>query len=324
MSAGSRWWSRWGSRWWSRWVALLDRREPATSLAICRIVIGIAVCSHLLWMLWLGVDQLAWTDLASGGMRALEPGWLGHVGGLTPFNIRALTLLTAAAAALMAIGATTTWIVPIVWIGWRTLADLNSHAGGAYDELIKNILLILMVSGCGRALSVDAWRGKTGLVPAWPRYVLSFQLALMYWSCGMQKVSAGWVPGGSADALWYILQQPTWQRIRMEWLAPAYPLTQAATLGTWLFEQSAPLLIVAAWFRDTRTRGGWLRATFNRLDLRSWVLVAGVGMHVGIEATMEVGAFSLASLSLYACFYHPDEWRALGDRLARLRAPPPA
>jgi hypothetical protein len=147
--------------------------------------------------------------------------------------------------------------------------------------------------------------------------MLVFQLALMYWSTGMQKVSSGWVPGGKADALWYILQQPTWQRMPMEWAAPLFPLTQVATLGTWTFEQTAPLLLLAAFYRNTRTRGGRLRALANRIDLRTKYLLVGIAMHIGIEVSMEVGAFSLASLSLYFCCYHPDEWRALGRRLFR-------
>jgi hypothetical protein len=301
---------------WSRWVALLDRREAATSLALCRIAVGLIVAGHLGRMAWLGADRLVWADASFGGLRSLDPGWLSHFGGLTPENVRALVLTTIVAALCFAAGAGTRAAAFVTWVGFRTLADLNNQSGGAYDELLKNILLVLLFSGCGQALSVDRLlrRGPAPQIPAWPRYVLMFQLPLMYWSTGMQKVSSGWVPGGPSDALWYILQQPTWQRENMEWLAPAYPLTQVATLGTWLFEQSAPLLLLAGWFRHTRTRGGLLRRTFNRLDFRALYLFVGLSMHFGIEATMEVGAFSAASVSLYFCWFHPDEWAAVARR----------
>jgi hypothetical protein len=307
---------------WRRWVALLDHREPATALALCRIAVGLIVALHLGRMLLLDADRLVWADASFGGLRTLEPGWLAHLGGLTAQNIRALTALTTFAGLTFAIGLYTRLSGIVLWLGFRTLADLNGHSGGAYDELLKNELLLLVVSGCGATLSLDAWRsGATHdhTAPAWPRYVLVFQLALMYWSTGMQKVSDGWVPGGSADALWYILQQPTWQRMPMTWVAPAYPLTQVATLGTWLFEQGAPILLLAFWFRRTRTRAGRLRALFNRLDVRALYLFTGIAMHVGIEATMEVGAFSAASLALYLCCFHPDEWAALGRRLGLVR-----
>ncbi|MDP2317425.1 MAG: HTTM domain-containing protein [Pseudomonadota bacterium] len=310
---------------WRRWVAFLDRREAATSLALARIVLGATIASHLAYMAWVGGDLLVWADAAYGGLRTLEPGWLAHVGGLTPENVRGLLLVTTFAAVAFTLGVSTRVAAFVTWVGFRTLADLNSHAGGAYDELAKNILLLLLVSGCGRALSFDAWwaarKARAGgapfdpLVPAWPRYVLIFQLVLMYWATGMQKVSSGWVPGGSADALWYILQQPTWQRREMTWLAPLFPLTQLATLGTWFFEQGAPLLLLAFWFRHTRTRPGRLRAVFNRLDVRSLYLLVGLGMHAGIEATMDVGAFSWATMAIYVACFHPDEWTRLGKRL---------
>ncbi len=315
---------------WRRWVALLGHREPATALALCRIAVGLILTAHLGRMIGLDADRLVWADAEHGGLRSLEPGWLAHLGGLTPQTIRLVTATTTAAALAFALGLFTRASGLVAWVGFRTLADLNGHSGGAYDELLKNELLVLLLSGCGATLSLDAWRAGPGhdrTAPAWPRYVLVFQLALMYWSTGMQKVSDGWVPGGSADALWYILQQPTWQRAEMTWVAPLFPLTQVATLGTWLFEQGAPILLLAFWFRRTRTRPGRARALFNRLDVRTLYLLVGVAMHAGIEATMEVGAFSLASLALYLCCYHPDEWAALARRLglARLATPrPPA
>lgn len=320
---------------WRRWVALLDHREPATSLALARIVLGLSLVGHLGHLLWVDGDLLVWTDATHGGLRTLDPGWLAWFGGLTPDNVRGLVILTTLAASAFTLGIYTRVTTLVTWIGFRTLADLNGHSGGAYDELAKNILLLLLVSGCGRALSIDAWLSHRAggsladrLAPAWPRYVLIFQLVLMYWATGMQKVSSGWVPGGSADALWYILQQPTWQRREMTWLAPLFPLTQVATVATWFFEQGSPLLLLAYWYRHTRTRGGWLRAAFNRLDVRAIYLLLGVGMHIGIEASMEVGVFCWATMAIYAACLHPDEWARLGRKLggwfARPEVSPPA
>ena len=47
-------------------------------------------------------------------------------------------------------------------------------------------------------------------------------------------------------------------------LAPWFRVTQLATLGTWLFELSGLLLLLAFWYRHTRDRPGRLRAFFNR------------------------------------------------------------
>lgn len=302
---------------WTAWVAFLDRREPATALAICRIFVGTIVGAHLAHSVLVDADQLVWVDSAYGGLRTLKAPWLlEQLGGLTPDVIRRFTLVSALLAFAFAAGVFTRVTGVLAWIGFRTLADLNNHSGGSYDELLKNEMFILLLSGAGGALSVDAWwRGTKANIPAWPRYVLLFQLVLMYWSTGLQKVSAGWVPGGKADALWYIFQQPTWHRMDMRWLAPFYPVTQVATLGTWFFEVGAPFLLLALWWRHTRTRGGWLRAQANRLDARALFLFWGFLMHLGIEATMEVGAFSFGSLALYVCAWHPDELSAFWRRL---------
>ena len=306
---------------WSRWVAILDRREPATALALCRILVAFAVLLHLSRLVHSGADLLVWVDADTTGVRHLPATWLGEA---TLANLRVLETLGIVGAVGMILGLFTRTSTLLTLVGYRTLADLNSQSGGSYDDLIKNILLVLVLSGCGRALSLDArGRGARDLVPAWPRYVLLGQLALMYWSTAMQKVSAGWIPGGPLDALWYILQQPTWHRADMTWLAPYFPLTQLATFSVWTFEQAAPLLLLALWFRDTRTRPGRLRALFNRVDYRAWFVVFDVGMHLGIEAVMEVGPFSAACLSLYACCFHPDEWARVSRPASARPATPP-
>ncbi len=133
--------------------------------------------------------------------------------------------------------------------------------------------------------------------------------AFVLWHALAMLVSSLPSPGGPADALWYILQQPTWQRFTMYWVAPFYPLTRIATLSTWVFEHLSPVLILAAWFRHTRTRPGRLRAQCNRMDVRLPFLLFGVLLHVGIEATMEVGAFTVFTLGVHAACFSGDEVR---------------
>jgi hypothetical protein len=295
---------------WRRWVALLDRREDAASLAICRIVAGSVVLHHLLVMAWTGVGMAVWVDKRFGGVRSLDPGLLSHVGGCTPLNVGLLLGIAIVASAFLTAGLFTRWAAVLTWFAFRTLSVTNDQAGGASDDLLINVLFLLMLSDSGGALSLDARRrGGPRDAPAWPRYLIVGQLALMYWMTALQKVSAGWIPGGPADALWYILQQPTWQRIDMRWAAPLYPLTQIATIVTWLFEQSAPLFLLAFWFRLTRERPGRVRAFFNRIDFRRCYLLLGFVLHLGIWSTMEVGPFLGAVLSCYACCVTPAEWR---------------
>ena len=140
---------------------------------------------------------------------------------------------------------------------------------------------------------------------------------LVYQMAGLYKLSAYWHPGGDLSALYTILSNPAWHRWNLGSLwVTLYPLTQLATLGTWLFETVGPTTLVAALYcRHTRSRPGRLRALLNRWRARDLFVVSGVGMHLGIMLLMAVGAFSALSLSLYPCFFHPDEIRGWLDRL---------
>lgn len=296
---------------WRSLVTLLDRREGGESLAVARVLAGGTLATHVATNLWSGAWRWTWVDERFGGLRDVQPGWLAYVGvDGSPETVLAFLVVLAAAGVAMAAGLFTRASALAAWVGYRALDGLNPSAGGSYDELLTNGFFLLVLSDCGAAWSVDAWRrGRARPVTAWPRWLLALQLVVMYESTAWQKVSSGWVPGGSLDALWYILQQPTWQRASMAWLAPAYPLTQAATLATWCIEHASPVLLLCAYWRATRGRGGWLRAQALRVDLRAWYLAVGMAMHLGVEMLMEVGPFLGGTMVLYAAWIAPDEWR---------------
>lgn len=289
---------------WSAWVALLERREDARSLAAVRILGGATAFWHL-WSTWSsGALAQIWVE---GEVGAVNPGWLAQVGGATARNVEALALVGMGAAALTAVGLFSRPAALLAWFCLRILVKLNGQAGGSMEELVLHTMLLLGLSGAGGAWSLDSrWRGRRDAA-SWPRWVMILQLVLMYTSTGLQKLSSSWVPGGPADALWYIYQQPQWSGFditRHPWI---FPFTQVGTTLTWLWEVGAPVLLLCYWARATRSRAGWLRAQLLRLDLRSLYVLYGLGFHLLVEATMHVGVFSMASLALYPAFFHPDE-----------------
>ncbi|MBS1153806.1 MAG: uncharacterized protein H6Q89_5504, partial [Myxococcaceae bacterium] len=189
---------------WTRWADLLDRREDATPLALARIVASVTVFLHLATMWLSGTAMGVWVAVKHGGIRESDLSWLEPFGGATPLNIHLLLALGLVSSALMAVGLFTRVTAVLTYLSFRVLTGLNCHAGGSSDDLLVNGLFLLMLSGCGGALSLDR-RGQPPLaVPVWPRYVLIGQLVLVYWTTGLQKVSAAWLPGGPLDALWYI------------------------------------------------------------------------------------------------------------------------
>lgn len=319
-------------RWWSAWVSLVDQREPGDALALLRIGVSAVTLWVLISLTAAGLVDVLWVDRAWGGYRALGDGtylirWLG---GPKPAVIHAVLGVTMAAAALLLLGFGGRLTAFVTLQGYMALHRLDSSASGSSDLLVTNGLWLLVLARSTATLSLDC-RLRTGRfrsdepVLAFPRYLAVLQLIAMYWSTGVQKLSVYWFPGGSYAALYYILQQPTWQRFSMSWAARVYPLTQVATAVTWLWEVSAPVLFFIYYFRNTRDRPGRLRAWMNRRDLRIPWAIVGLLLHLMILIAMDVGHFTLIALSFYACLWHPEELRAAGARvLGWLRRSRPA
>jgi hypothetical protein len=305
------------ARTWRRWTRLLETREAATSLALCRIVTGLTLI-HGLWRMTLsGAWRAVWVESAHGGVLPLSEPWFPWLAPGTPEETLRVMAVTACGAVLTTLGLFTRLGVFLAWLGARSLSTSIVIGPQTSDSVLFNLLFPLFFSGCGRSLSLDAWLfRKPREVLAWPRYLLIGQMTLMYWAAGVQKISSGWIPGGSMDAVWYILQWTHWLKrpIDMEALAPWYWLTQALTLGTWVLENSAPVLLLAFWFRHTRERPGKLRALFNRLDVRSIYVALALLMHLGIWATLEVGEFFGYCTAYVLCCYAPREWQQLFAR----------
>jgi len=302
---------------WQRWVERCMATESATTLALFRIAVGACVLLTIGSVVAAGLVQPLWIDRAYGGMRTLShPSWLvALLGGATPTVIWGLVTASLAGGMCLVAGVGGRPVALATALAVGNLVDVNGHAGGSYDELLANALWLVVLGPGDATLSLRV-RWSTGRwwpdaqVLAFPRWLGIWQLCLMYGTTGLQKVSAYWVPGGESSALYYILQQPTWQRFDMSWVAPLFPLTQVATTVTWLWEVTAFSWVLWVWYAATPERPGRLRALSNRLRLRTVYAVIGIGMHLVILATMEVGPFSPLSLAFYVLLAQPREWEA--------------
>lgn len=313
-------------RLWRRLVDFVSVREDATSLALCRIFVGLTVLGQLGHFVASGAAALALTHLDHGGLGTSH-GWLGPLGGATTTNVLALCGVVLLAATLVTVGLFTRPALVVLWLGYRAMSMLNVDAKGAYDSLLVDALFLLMLSGAGRALSLDARRAGSPSLPAarWPRLLLVVQLGFLYTGGAVMKASSGWVPGGDGSALWYILHQPMWARGDVDAL-PLWglPLTQLATTLVWCWELLGFVFVASVVLREATapaTRAGFVaKRVLDRLRFRELYLAFGVVMHLGIEVSMEVGAFTFATLALYAAALAPDEWRAVGARLRSIRS----
>lgn len=310
-------------RLWQRWLELLELREGGEALALFRLATALCVLAALVPLFPSGLVEVLWTDPSDGGYRAIRnaPWLIELLGGPTAPVVWSVfwATLTASLATALGLGGRVSALLTLQ--GFLALTRSNPDASSGSDQLIANALWLLVLSSSTATWSLDC-RLRSGRwssnrkVSAWPRYLVLLQLSVMYFSTGCTKLSAHWTPVGGFSALYYILQQPSWQRFDMQWVASVYPLTQIATAGVWLFELSSPLLLVVLYLRATARRGGRLRQTARTWKLRGAFALVGMSMHVTIFVLMRVGPFSWISLAFYTCVFDPDELRRVLQRLA--------
>lgn len=312
--------SRLGER-WRRFEAFTGELEPPRVLAVFRIVIASLLAWTCIDGLRTGVFEVMWVSRPHGGaVTTGAPTLVRWLGGATPEVVRGLALFTVGASVVTATGLLGRWSALIAAQTYFALVQINPDTVGGYDSLIINAHWMLFLSGAHEDLSL--FRGsRRALVPAWPRRMLILQIVLVYGFTGLQKVSPVWLPFGSYSALYWVYQDPTWRRFDMDWTAPYSPVLALMTAVTWHWEVLAPLLLAWYWARRRVATVGeaasrWSKAMARR-DWRKPFLLVGVGLHLGILLTLDVGPFSLVSMAYYVCFLTPQDVASLRRRVAR-------
>jgi hypothetical protein len=314
----------------ARWVAFWDRREAPTSLALARILVGLALLADLLQAKCVGAVELIWAappqGMAWGALSepsSLAARWLGT----SPHSAELLWALAVTCTLLFLFGALYRVSSLLLWI---TLCQTSRFLPevDAIDQLLRLVVPILALSGANASCSIDAWlRRKRGTpypaaVPAWPRYLLILQLCWMYFSAAHNRGDAAWYPQGGFSAVANVMSDPHFGRFAPGTFRSVYPLTQLGTAATMLFEGSAPLMLLWLWLdwpaSDGRNeRGGKLGQVTRRWRVR-WVWMAlGTALHLGIAVTMRLGIFPFGMLALYPIFVHPEELLRAKARLTK-------
>lgn len=317
------------SRRWRAWVALWDRREPPTALALVRILVGVCVLGDLLQVRGLGLAGVLWTPPPDGlGYGVHDLPWSVRWLGAADAGVLMWWMTTIAAAAFAAGLATRAAGVALA-LGSAQLAVLLPDGDRGIDAVLRVVTLVLVLSQCHARWSIDAalrralGRPFSPLVPAWPRYLLFAQVVWIYFSGGHNKGAPEWWPQGGFSALANALSDPHFARFDPSWVPYTFPLPQLAAALTMLFELGAPLLLLVVWFEATAERPGRIRAVANRLHLRHAWIAIGVAFHLGIALFLQLGVFPWGMLALYPVLLRADEVArleaALRARLPRRR-----
>jgi len=313
------------------WVALWDRRETADSLALVRIFVPFVILWDLLEVLRLGLVAPLWAPIDEGGIGPAtyaEPvsvlyGWLG-ASTSTAWWLYALTMVSALS---LCVGFFSRVSALVLLFAYSQLAQLSPDADRGIDTLLRNVMIVLAFSRAGATLSVDTYRKhkrwvSDELVMAWPRYLVVAQLTLLYFFAGMLKQASNWSYSSGYSALWLVMEKPHFVKYDLPraWVLPLYPMFQAGTLATVVWERSAIAMPVLLWLRSTKERAGKLRAFINRARLLEVWVGTGIFFHLSLALLLALGAFPWGCLALYPAMANPRTWRAWYARVARYRS----
>ncbi len=300
---------------WRAWVALWDRRESPTALAMVRILVSACVVADTSHTLARGLVTPLYS---TAGYANVYDGW-SRVLGADPGPL--LFAIVFGAAIAMMLGVATRVACVVFAIAGAQLAYIAPDADRGIDMIVRIVALILALSGSHARWSVDALvvralgRPMPDQVPAWPRYLLVLQLLWIYFSGGINKSAAEWGPLGGFRALENIVADPNIARLPAGWITPITPLAKIATAATMVFELGAPLYVLAYYFADTRVDNpGRLRRAFVWARVRWIWLALGASFHVGIAITLRLGIFPYAMLAMYPALLRPAEIAALLQR----------
>ena len=272
-----------------RWISAWSADIPPHSYALLRIALGALGLLSLAGltpvdMFW-PLDGLSPLPTYGGPRTWLYSHGFGTVTGWVLF-LGLTAVFTAITIGFRSNGAVVAGLVGLIGQDrWNHIPLSSAH------QVMIVLLFCLVWADSGRVWSLDARRssrahgGAPGLVPAWPLLLMRCQIALIYLSSGLWKISYPMWRDGSA--VHWALSLNAFHRL--PWPVPAEwaPLIALLTWGTVLFELLFPLLVI---FRATRGP----------------VLWGGIGLHVGLWATLELGPFSYLMIASYIAFIDPE------------------
>jgi hypothetical protein len=273
-----------------RWEQFWFENVPSDVFALVRIAVGAAGLISLIGFLPVAMywspDGIAPVPGGGYGLRSyvFESGF-GVAVGWTMF----LTLF--ASFICMTVGLFTEAAVVICFLGSALQTRWNSLPLTSGHSVLVAVLFCLVWADCAARLSVDAWRrpagsGTVASQPIWPLRLIRIQVALVYLTSGFYKLlGPAWRDG---SAIHYTTGHNIYGRILHLYPLPGsldWMLT-LLTYATVLWEISFAFMLL------------------NRVTRRI-ALVAGVAVHGGIWALMEIGPFSWMMLATYVAFLDP-------------------
>lgn len=263
---------------WRRWA--FDPIDT-TPMAAVRIACGLLTLG---WTLYLLPDAQAFLSdkgLTSGPVGGTDGWWALHLG--SPYVV--LAVLAGASIALM-VGWHSRVAAVVVAVLLTVVQRRDVYVLDSGDLLLRELAIFVALMPSGEKWSLDARRrGECRPRAPWALRLLQVQVSLLYlFSVTAKLHGTSWQDG---SAVGKAVQLKDLQRFAVpQSLATSVTFSALLTYGTLLIEA---FLIVGLWIPKTR----W------------WAMGLGIALHLGIEATLLTGWFSLAVIACYLAFLPP-------------------
>lgn len=275
----------------------LFQPQPVHSVALFRIALGLL----LLWnwtILYFDLEVLYGPE----GMVSLQTAQ--HYGNPLRFSLfdflpntskvtTALALVHLAAVIAIILGR---WTKTSILIAFITLVSFHHRNGfilNSADSVLRNFLFLLLFTPCADAFSLDMYfklqQGKAPVEPLektpWALRMIQIQFCIIYIATVMFKIKGEqWIDG---TAVYTATRLDDFLRFELP-LLNSLAVIKFATWSTLLVEIALGTLV-------------WIK------ELRYWVLLAGIGLHLGIEYTMAIPIFEWAMIAAMICMADPRD-----------------
>lgn len=205
------------------------------------------------------------------------------------------------AACCLTVGLWTPGSAGVVFVTLVSLQHRNPLVCYGGDDVMRIMALLIMFSGAGDVASIDRWWADRLGQPepvrtAWCTRLMQLQVSIVYLQAFLSKFSGSTWRTGSA--VYYAVEVPKYQRLRLPAFARTLAWSRFMSWWTMAVEFALGPLI---WFRE----------------LRPAILVAGITLHLGMEAFMNLHLFGPMMIACLLLFLDP----ARSERILGLLLP---
>ena len=256
-------------------------------LNVIRVLFGIFLAINLLEM---------WPDrhLFFGSQGYLPDDILGYFSAPTwrlssfvprsELGVTSYFLIHFAALAALILGIYPRCAALVVFVMFSGLVNSNLMIFDGEDTMFRLFAFFMIFVPGPQAIRKAGLPGQPGATPypVWPLRLFQFQMCLMFFACGLQKMKGEFWADGTA--MYYVFRLYDFYRLHV----PAFVtenmlILKVMTWGVIVFELAVPILI---WFRETRIP----------------CLVLVICFHIAVELTMNLLMFHWIMITGWLCF----------------------